>query len=303
MDDLFKALQMFSQGVQQGATLQAVNEANVQMQQINQAQIDESQKRVALQNLGNELALRMTGTGANAAQVEQAFRAVTPQQFGSVEQMQLEGELSGKKQLQDVSSKILQQREQKQQRAMFLEHKLKLDEIMAKEQMMAMREAVAAGMKPKEMKAEDVAFNTNVQMAGNLSNKLAEAINRSGTWEAGNVPLISNKEDAAVLDAVPYQLAITYAKLVDPASVAREGEVNAAQKYLIDLGMTSSKSKALAQIKHMQDTIQEYAQTRGQVKGQPATQQPQEAKWESMRLSNGRVIQYQRLPDGNIRVK
>lgn len=303
MDDLFKALQMFSQGVQQGATLQAVNEANVQMQQINQAQIDESQKRVALQNLGNELALRMTGTGANAAQVEQAFRAVTPQQFGSVEQMQLEGELSGKKQLQDVSSKILQQREQKQQRAMLLEHKLKLDEIMAKEQMMAMREAVAAGMKPKEMKAEDVAFNTNVQMAGNLSNKLAEAINRSGTWEAGNVPLISNKEDAAVLDAVPYQLAITYAKLVDPASVAREGEVNAAQKYLIDLGMTSSKSKALAQIKHMQDTIQEYAQTRGQVKGQPATQQPQEAKWESMRLSNGRVIQYQRLPDGNIRVK
>lgn len=117
MDDLFKALQMFQSGVQQYAITGAVNDANAQMQQLNQMQIDEGQKRQQLQQLANGVALRLTGVGASGTQIQSAFNAINPQAFGSVEQMQLEGELAGNKQLTGVAGKILGEREAKTMRA------------------------------------------------------------------------------------------------------------------------------------------------------------------------------------------
>lgn len=117
MDDLFKAMQMFQQGVKDFATTRAVNDANQQMYQINTQLKDEGEKRVALQQLGNQLALQLTGVGADAAKVAQAFNAVTPQNFGSAEQLQLEGQLSGNKFYQQQASKIIGEREQKEIRA------------------------------------------------------------------------------------------------------------------------------------------------------------------------------------------
>ena len=80
---------------------------------------------------------------------------------------------------------------------------------------------------------------------------LEKAIDRSGTWESR----MGNAEDAASLAALPYKAAITYAKIVDPASVAREGEVEAAKKYLIPLGLWASKDVALAAIKNQREEI------------------------------------------------
>lgn len=101
---------------------------------------------------------------------------------------------------------------------------------------------------------KNAAFTANTDVARNLLGQLKEVINRSGTYETR----FGNEADSAVLDAVPYQLAITYAKIVDPSSVAREGEVAAAQKYLIKLGPTADKKVALQQIKHFEDTIEAY---------------------------------------------
>jgi len=117
MQDLYQALQMFQQGVQQAAVSTAVNDATRQMQELNQANIDEGQKRQALQQLSNQTALRLTGAGANGTQIQSAFNAIAPQNFGSAEQMQLEGQLSGNKQLMDVSSGIIGERESKVTRA------------------------------------------------------------------------------------------------------------------------------------------------------------------------------------------
>ena len=139
MDDLFKALQMFQSGVQQFAITGAVNDANAQMQQLNQAQIDEGMKRQQLQQLGNSLALRLTGAGANAAQVQQASGAIMPQNFGSVEQMQLEGELANNDYMKQTAGNILGEREagkakllkanqdfERQQQQALFQHQLKL---------------------------------------------------------------------------------------------------------------------------------------------------------------------------------
>lgn len=117
INDLFQALQMFQQGVQQYAITGAVNDANAQMQQLNQAQIDEGQKRQQLQQLANGVALRLTGVGASGTQIQSAFNAINPQNFGSVEQMQLEGQLAGNQYMQDTANKILGEREAKSMRA------------------------------------------------------------------------------------------------------------------------------------------------------------------------------------------
>lgn len=276
INDLFQALQMFQQGVQQYAITGAVNDANAQMQQLNQAQIDEGQKRQQLQQLANGVALKLTGVGASGQQIQSAFNAINPQNFGSVEQMQLEGQLAGNQYMQDTANKILSEREAKKTKEMATQYGFqaalqdkKFQQELFLEQMKLAKQAAGKGI---ELRPEDVAFETNVQMGTKLADQLTQAVNESGTWEAGNIPLISNKKNAAIIDAAPYQLAITYAKIVDPASVAREGEVAAAQKYMLNLGMFSSKEKALEGIANMKRTMLEYKNTRSSVKGGGAGQ-------------------------------
>ena len=108
--ELFEALQMFQQGVQQAATSNAVLDATANMQQINSQITDEAQKRQALDQLSRYTALRLTGAGANGSQIQAAFNSIAPQQFGSAEQMQLEGMASGNQFLTDTSSKIIGER-------------------------------------------------------------------------------------------------------------------------------------------------------------------------------------------------
>lgn len=293
MDDLLKAFQMFQGSVQQAAVSNAVEGASQHMNQINSQIVDEAQKRQALQNLGNNLALKLTGVGANAAQVEQAFRAVAPQNFGSAEQLQLEGQLSGNKQYQQVAGDIMKQREQKQKSLIMMQHANDLEKLRVANQFEVARDMIKSGTKAKDLRPEDVAFGTNVQMANKFIDELGSSVERSGTWESR----LGNTADAAALDAIPYQLAITYAKLVDPASVAREGEVAAAQKYLIDLGVTANKAKVLEQLKRMKKTIGEYSSTRAGVQAVGSGSTP-------IQTVPQQNIQVRRLQDGTlVRVK
>ena len=58
------------------------------------------------------------------------------------------------------------------------------------------------------------------------------------------------------MDKRLYDIALDYAKIVDPASVAREGEVAAAQKYLLPIkGLGVRNSTAKKYIQDMRDTL------------------------------------------------
>jgi len=127
--ELFQALQMFQQGVQQAAATSAVNEAHKAMNQINASVTDEAQKRTQLQDLGNQLALRLTGAGASAAAVQNAFQAVAPKQFNSVDQMEMEGELTGSALLKNTAGGMKSRAMKSQKELMELQHKHKLAEI------------------------------------------------------------------------------------------------------------------------------------------------------------------------------
>ena len=103
---------------------------------------------------------------------------------------------------------------------------------------------------PKKTQA-DVTFEQNASAALRFTDQLTDAIKQYGTFE------IASSEGSAKLGQLPYQMAIAYAKTVDPSSVAREGEVAAAQKYLIPLGASTRNDTALAAAKSFREDIVE----------------------------------------------
>lgn len=156
MQELMQAFGMFKQSVQEAATTNAVNDATAQMQQIKTGITDQAQQRVALQGLSDQLALRLTGVGAPASTIQTAFQAIAPQQFGSVEQMDIEGQLSGDKQLQKVAGKMKASAQQAKMAQLAYEAGLKAQlqqqELMGKMQI----EGVKAGLQRKDLKSEEI---------------------------------------------------------------------------------------------------------------------------------------------------
>lgn len=107
----------------------------------------------------------------------------------------------------------------------------------------------------------DISFEQNSKAALRYADELTAAINKYGTFET------YDSKGAAKLGQLPYQMAIAYAKTVDPTSVAREGEVDAAKKYLIPMGMFTRKETALAAAsefkKDIEARVKEYNATTG----------------------------------------
>jgi hypothetical protein len=99
--ELLQALQMFNNSIKEAGTTYAVGQATMAMNDINANVIDEGQKRQQLQGLSNELALRLVGTGADSSKIAQAFEAVAPQKFGSIEQLGIEAKLQNNKGLME----------------------------------------------------------------------------------------------------------------------------------------------------------------------------------------------------------
>lgn len=296
--DFATALNMFTQGSQQAATTQAVNDANSQMHAINQQVTDEAQKRAQLQSLSNELALKLVGTNASSAHITQAFNAINPQNFGSAEQLQIEGALSGNEQYQQQAGQIINQRQQMKQKELTFENRLQQNLIDRKFQNELAIEQLKMAKANPEIKPEELQFQTNIKVAGNLLKDLKSTVQEHGTYENA---ILGNPEAASKMESIPYQVAITYAKIVDPNSVAREGEVAAAQKYMLDLGVTSNKKKVLAQIDHMQSTINDYANQRMGTQMQVGSQTAKKLNAQSP-IQQGGTIEVRQLKDGT-RVK
>lgn len=311
--DFATALNMFSEGAQQAATTQAVNDAASKMFEINQQVATDAEQagmqRKQLQDLSNGLALQLVGTGASAAHIQQAFNAVNPQSFGSAEQLQIEGALSGNQQYQQQAGQIINQRQQMKQNEMTFENKLQQSLIDKKFQNDLIMEQLKMAKSNPEIKPEELAFQTNIKVANNLIDDLSKVVQDKGTYESAG-PFSSPEaiEASAKLDSIPYQLAITYAKIVDPASVAREGEVAAAQKYLINTGLTAVDNKVISQLEHMKKTIQDYSSSRlstQQQTGSPTAKKltatspiQQNGTIEVRQLKDGTRVKVMRTPDG-----
>lgn len=208
MDDLFKALQMFKEGVQGAATLSAVNDATSAMGQIQTATLDDAQKRQQLQQLSNQTALRLTGLGASGTQIQSAFNAIAPQNFGSAEQLQLEGALSGNQQYTQQAENIIGARDKKAtdaetrafQRKLFLQDReaalaLGIENAKQGGKFMAIPGfELAPGVKPTEKDVE--ALKTGSESYLNINSalsKLDSMVSKYGT-EAVTVPMFGGAD-------------------------------------------------------------------------------------------------------------
>jgi hypothetical protein len=104
---------------------------------------------------------------------------------------------------------------------------------------------------PPKKSVADITFEQNASAALRFTKQLTDAIEKYGTFE------MADPEGSAKLGQLPYQLAIAYAKTVDPTSVAREGEVDAAKKYLIPIGIGTRNETALSAAKSFKEDIEE----------------------------------------------
>jgi hypothetical protein len=115
--------------------------------------------------------------------------------------------------------------------------------------------------KAKELSAADLSFESNVAAGLRYADQFDKTIDKYGTFE------MVDPKGSAQLGQIPYQMAIAYAKVADPSSVAREGEVAAAQKYLIPTGLLTRNETAKAAIagykKDLQDRLEQYTRISG----------------------------------------
>lgn len=103
--------------------------------------------------------------------------------------------------------------------------------------------------KVKELSAADLAFESNASAALRYADELENTVKKYGTFE------LMSPEGSAKLNQIQYQMAIAYAKVADPSSVAREGEVIASQKYMIPLGLFTRNDTALSAISNYRNDI------------------------------------------------
>ena len=115
----------------------------------------------------------------------------------------------------------------------------------------------AAKKEVPKLEVSDKTFMSNATEYMQQLTDLENTVKAYGNVEV-NIPVVSSEKSTAAsakLQQLPYKMAITYSKIVDPSSVAREGEVAAAQKYLIPTGLTVSDKVTLAAIKNQREEI------------------------------------------------
>jgi hypothetical protein len=86
--------------------------------------------------------------------------------------------------------------------------------------------------KGKELTQADFAFESNIREAYRMADELENTVKKYGNFET------MDPEGSATLKQIPYLFAVSLAKVLDPGSVAREGEVEAARKFAIPMGTT-----------------------------------------------------------------
>ena len=95
LSELFTAMNMFKQGVQEFATARGISQAQEQVEALKGAQMDELERRSALSNIANNLTLNLAKTGAPVSQVQLATGAIAPAAIKTPEEAMMQGALAG----------------------------------------------------------------------------------------------------------------------------------------------------------------------------------------------------------------
>jgi hypothetical protein len=128
------------------------------------------------------------------------------------------------------------------------------------------REALAkleAANKGKTFTDGQKSFYSNVDSGLKLIQKMRETISgKDGKPGAGNSESdwFGDAEAAAKLGSLPYLISVHVAKILDPTTAAREGEVEAGRKFLVQAGILTPNGVTLQGLKTVEEMIRAKAQ-------------------------------------------
>lgn len=258
---LDKALAQFKESTQQFGLTQSLMQADQQVKNIQGSALKEQDKMAAMNDIARSLTFNMMRSGANSAQIEQAAGTVRAKAPATADEAILRGTLSGDEGL--------------------VQKGLRADYLSAANKLALLERTEAAKAKPA-LKQADMDFESNVAAGLRNLTSLQEAVKRSGNVESTNIlsPL-SNPKEGAKLSQLYYDTAIAYAKIVDPTSVAREGEVEAAKKYAIPAGVLTSNKATLQAITDMRKSITKRLKDRQSLRAQGKVDPQDEAALEA----------------------
>lgn len=148
--------------------------------------------------------------------------------------------------------------------------------------------------KAKELSATDLAFEGNAAAALRYADQFENLVDQYGTFE------LMNPRGSALLGQLPLQMAISYAKIVDPSSVAREGEVEVAKRYMLPTGLFTRNETAKQAIRNFRNDVMnradEYARATGRniqfggKQREPSKQQDSQGAIPLIRDPSGRFV-------------
>lgn len=250
--DLQTALATFVSGAKEYGIAQSLYQANEQVQQIKASAMKDAEKRAALNGLANSMVMQMAGQGADAAKIQQVFGAIKPVLPATPDQAIMLGVLNDDQEMLTRGRKAQQ---------IQIEDTLRLEDAKtARALKLEMMKERAKGAQAR--KAGEVAFEVNTKVLDRSLNDLSKLIDQVGAYEStSSFSPLSNKAAAGRMKQLIYEAAIAYAKAVDPDSVAREGEVKAAQEAL-SFGLTTSNEAAKSAIANMRASMEERVRDR-----------------------------------------
>jgi hypothetical protein len=140
----------------------------------------------------------------------------------------------------------------------------------------------------KQLTQADFAFESNIRDAVRMADEMENAVKKYGNYET------VDPEGSAALGQLPYLFAVSLAKVIDPGSVAREGEVEAAKRFAIPMGTspisvgfnnritgptTATTLSAISQMKNrLKAKAEDYKSISGRTVELPKSHQADQAK-------------------------
>jgi len=188
--DLQNAVQGFNDSLKSYSIQTALTNATQNIQQLQSQQIDEVDKRNQMQALSNELAMQLTGMGANGNQIQAAMAATQPRSLDNYGEMFGEGLMKG--------SEPLKQKAQEWKRFM-TEDKMALEQLKLQQQSMSMQRKASL---QNDQRFSKLVEKSSTQYA-NWSNKLADSEGKLAVLEEG---LVKN-DNVIIQGAAPTILA------------------------------------------------------------------------------------------------
>lgn len=242
MGDLFQALRMFQDGAKELATGNAIRSAAENVKQINSIQQDEFQKRAMLEEQGKQLALQLGSMGASGSQIQSSVGAIMPQQLNSpdafFQQSLTATNPEAAKELASAGM-AFQKFLAKAPLTTAQAEQMKLGWAQLFGAQQQQREALGQQRDLKRQEQLDKVDEATYRKQNLQTNALRLKQLIDGKDEKGNDVGVGTFEmfgpEGTEMDSLIYQMAVDYAKLVDPTSVAREGEVESAKKYMLPI--------------------------------------------------------------------